>query len=366
MIQQDLIVLKFILRSAFAPIQRDITLYTLALAAISYQFLLYYKFESINLDLNLYRNSFISGLILTFLTSSFIMYIYLIVIREKRPLKVYLKYSLLPFKYWYETLNFLLLSISVSIVISVYTSVKYAIPDIIPFYLDPYLFEIDQFIFFGFSAWEITHSIFSTPFSTGMINFFYNIWFFIIWIFLISFMLCIKHSKIRKQVILSFLLCWIINGNIAALLFSSVGPCFYDLAYEGSSHYIELMNLLNKQNSSLIEQDSFFRVWSLTFQDVLWDSYTNRMSGIGKGISALPSMHVSITCLIAIAIYSLNKKWGAIAWLYALIIMVGSVHLGWHYAIDGIASLTLTYGIWYLVKSYVVKHDMRCQKVATE
>ncbi|WP_417504198.1 phosphatase PAP2 family protein [Marinomonas gallaica] len=347
--------MKFILRSALTPIQRDITLYALALTAVSYQFLLYYKFESINIELSLYRDSFIFGLISTFFLSSFFMYIYLIVKREKRPLKVYLNYSLLPFKYWNETLNFLFLSISVSIIFSVYTSVKYSIPEIIPFYLDPYLVELDQFIFWGFSAWEITHSIFSTPLATGVINFFYNIWFFIIWIFLISFMCCVKHNQIRKQVILSFLLCWIINGNIAALLFSSAGPCFYDLAYETSSPYTELMHLLKQQNTFLIEQDSLFRVWALTLQDVLWESYTNRTSGIGKGISALPSMHVSMTCLIAIAVYSLNKNWGIFVWLYALIIMIGSVHLGWHYAADGIVAVLLTSAIWYFVKRYTTK-----------
>ncbi|CUB02756.1 PAP2 superfamily [Marinomonas fungiae] len=349
--------MKFIIKSAFTPIQRDLMLYMIALTAVSYQLILYINFEKINLDLSLYRNSFIFGLISTFFLSSIFMYLYLIIKKERRPLKIYLGYSIIPIKHWNESLNFILLSVAVSIIFSVYTSVKYSIPDIVPFYLDPYLIEFDNFLFFGTPPWKITHYIFSTPIATGFINFLYNIWFFIIWIFLISFMCCVKHSQIRKQVILSFLLCWIINGNLAALLFSSAGPCFYSLAYGVEGPYTELMAILNQQNSFLLEQGSVFSVWALSLQDLLWQSYVNRVDGIGKGISALPSMHVSMTCLIAISIYSLNKKWGILAWIYALLIIIGSIHLAWHYAADGIVAILLTLTIWFSVKKLTTRKD---------
>ncbi|WP_425642608.1 phosphatase PAP2 family protein [Marinomonas gallaica] len=259
----------------------------------------------------------------------------------------------MPFKHWNESTNFIFLSIAISVVFSVYTSIKYAIPNIVPFYLDPYLVEIDKALSFGIHPWQVTHYIFSTPLTTGVINFFYNIWFFIIWIFLISFMCYVKNPKARKQAILSFLLCWIINGNIAALLLSSVGPCFYNEYYGGSDPYFELMQRLNYQNSVLINQSSFFEVWALALQDTLWESYSNRLSGLGMGISALPSMHVSTTSIIAMSIYSLNKRFGVIAWIYVLLIMIGSVHLGWHYAVDSYLALFLTSLIWFSVKKYI-------------
>ncbi|WP_191600827.1 phosphatase PAP2 family protein [Marinomonas algicola] len=57
-------------------------------------------------------------------------------------------------------------------------------------------------------------------------------------------------------------------------------------------------------------------------------------------------------------IYSLNKKLGYIAWAYALIIMVGSVHLAWHYALDGYFALILTTIIWFSVKTILKRFPL--------
>ena len=34
---------------------------------------------------------------------------------------------------------------------------------------------------------------------------------------------------------------------------------------------------------------------------------------------------------------------------YALVIWIGSIHLGWHYAVDGLVSIALTIVIWKLM-----------------
>ena len=38
--------------------------------------------------------------------------------------------------------------------------------------------------------------------------------------------------------------------------------------------------------------------------------------------------------------------WGLIG--YAIVLWIGTVHLGWHYAVDGEASALLIYPIWRL------------------
>ncbi|MBY7838592.1 phosphatase PAP2 family protein [Vibrio fluvialis] len=84
----------------------------------------------------------------------------------------------------------------------------------------------------------------------------------------------------------------------------------------------------------------------MNIQDVLWHQFEVRDQGIGSGISAMPSMHVSMAVLLALAVSALHRRWGYLAWGYALMIQIGSVHLAWHYAVDGYVSALLTVIIW--------------------
>jgi hypothetical protein len=52
--------------------------------------------------------------------------------------------------------------------------------------------------------------------------------------------------------------------------------------------------------------------------------------------------------LFALAAWKINNKLGVFFTAYALLIQIGSVLLGWHYAIDGYSAALLTLSIWYL------------------
>jgi hypothetical protein len=41
------------------------------------------------------------------------------------------------------------------------------------------------------------------------------------------------------------------------------------------------------------------------------------------------------------------------AWTFAALIFVGSIHLGWHYAVDGIMAGLMMAGIWYAAGRYL-------------
>jgi membrane-associated phospholipid phosphatase len=63
--------------------------------------------------------------------------------------------------------------------------------------------------------------------------------------------------------------------------------------------------------------------------------------------SAFPSMHVTMVTLLALAAWPIG---GALRWLYiayAAAILVGSVRLGWHYAVDGYVAATSTIALWF-------------------
>jgi membrane-associated phospholipid phosphatase len=103
-------------------------------------------------------------------------------------------------------------------------------------------------------------------------------------------------------------------------------------------------------------------------QEALWAAYARQASetgatvdaaavaapdGSGKemlnGISAMPSMHVAMAVLFALVGWKTNRGLGALLTIYAILIQIGSVHLGWHYAVDGYASAAAVSSLWLVV-----------------
>ena len=87
-------------------------------------------------------------------------------------------------------------------------------------------------------------------------------------------------------------------------------------------------------------------VMSLKIQDWLMQAHEARTLVVGAGISAMPSVHNGLAFLFALAAFRINRSLGWLFAAYAALIWIGSIHLGWHYAVDGIIGDALTYGIW--------------------
>jgi membrane-associated phospholipid phosphatase len=59
-------------------------------------------------------------------------------------------------------------------------------------------------------------------------------------------------------------------------------------------------------------------------------------------------MHVAVATLYALYWSGRSRAAGAAFWLFALVIYVGSIVLGWHYAVDGIGGFILALLLWKL------------------
>jgi hypothetical protein len=229
-----------------------------------------------------------------------------------------------------------------SFLFSVFTSFKSMIPEINPFYLDPFLADLDKAIHFGHQPWEILFPVLKIAALTTFLSFIYKTWFVAKFCVLYWQAFSLRRPLLREQFFLTYMLTWIVNGTIFAALFSSAGPCFYGAVAGLPDPYAPLIAFLH-------ESDKIMPVWDLFAQDYLWKVYKDESITLFSGISAMPSMHISLSFLFALVGWRVGRKTGIFFTVYLVLMMLGSVHLGWHYAVDGYFSIITTGIIWGLV-----------------
>ncbi len=71
-------------------------------------------------------------------------------------------------------------------------------------------------------------------------------------------------------------------------------------------------------------------------------------------VAAMPSLHAAYSMLFVIFIFKLYKtRWRWLAWIYPLLIWVGTVYMGEHYVIDAIAGIIYAF-VGYLAAPYIL------------
>jgi hypothetical protein len=225
---------------------------------------------------------------------------------------------------------------------STFGSFKRLIPYVNPFGWDETFMRWDQALHGGAAPWELLQPLLGSPLVTSGVNFFYNLWLFVMFFTFIWQMLTLKRQAVRMQFLLSFVSCWIVVGTIAASYLSSAGPCFFGRITGLADPYAPLMTYLHAAAEHV-------PVWSLNVQEMLWENYQSRGTMLGGGISAMPSMHVASSVLLALLGWRTGRWFGIAYTAFAAVIMIGSVHLGWHYAIDGYLGTVLAMAIWYAI-----------------
>ncbi len=228
---------------------------------------------------------------------------------------------------------------------STFTSMKQMIPGINAFQWDEAFAALDKTLHFGVDPWRILYAPFQWPFMetaysliTYIINLNYNLWLLAIFAVLYWQLFSKRQPRLRFQFFVAFILSWAINGTLLATILSSAGPCFLE-RLTGSDYYTPLM-------TRLLQAHEDFPIFAITTQNAIWQAASAHENMVGGGISAMPSIHVSAAFLFWLLARARQHKFQSLFGVFFFLILIGSVYLGWHYAVDGYLAIITTYGIW--------------------
>ncbi len=223
------------------------------------------------------------------------------------------------------------------VVLVSFAQLKRLIPIIQPFAWDESFIALDQAIHFGVNPWRIAHAIAGYSLVITFLTGAYNFWLFLMYFSLIFACFSTANRVARMQYLVAFVLTWAIGGNLFATIFSSAGPVYVERLGLGE-YFAPLLTIL--QTHAQVQP-----ITVVETQDLLWSFYIAPESL--SGISAFPSMHVASTTLMALYAAAYNRRFGQIMTGFAVVIMLGSVLLAWHYAVDGYAGALIALACWW-------------------
>lgn len=233
-----------------------------------------------------------------------------------------------------------------------FSLMKALIPLAQPFYLDTSLSAWDRALHFGYDPWTLLHPLFGYPVVTFAIDKIYALWFFVMYFAILLQIVATRDRVMRMRFLLASVLAWTLVGGVGATLLSSAGPCYFGAIAGMPDPFAALTSYLRDVDAhgiALFGQDRPLTLIAVRAQDLLWGYYQSGDFGFGHGISAAPSMHVASTWLVARMVQSYGRTAAILGWGFFATILLGSIHLGWHYALDGYIAILGAWIIWRAV-----------------
>lgn len=239
---------------------------------------------------------------------------------------------------WMELLRSLL---AIKLCLLIYTHLKQAIPLLNPVLYDDQFWALDRWIHLGLSPTQLTLDTLSSPFMSRSIDTLYVLWYAIKAPFLVYFLFFATRDR-RRHFLTCYVLLWMIGGGFAIWL-PSLGPIYTNP---------ELFTQVDMPLANVIQG----KLWT-HYEQLLANPEQYRFA-IYDGVAAFPSLHVGIVVLFTVAIFQFRPLFWAMV-SYSVIIQIGSVLLGWHYAVDGYFLAVLAVLIFMGVRPLLLQASKR-------
>ena len=218
---------------------------------------------------------------------------------------------------------------------------KMSMPYILPYWADPMFARFDQILHFGTDPWRLIEPL-RAPLGTELMDYVYlKLW---AWPAVVGPLMLVIFDRDPERVsryLMLFLFTWIFLGNVLALAFLSVGPVYHDRLLEADT-FAALNAVLNspEERASLM---GIVREW-------LWVVKNPDYQGVSSGISAFPSVHVGVATLSCFYLCERSRYLAPLGILFLVLILLGSVLSGLHYAVDGYASFLVVSLAWFFTR----------------
>lgn len=234
----------------------------------------------------------------------------------------------------------LLLFLAIGLFTGAFTSMKTLQTDLTPFWADVALARIDAGLHFGVDPWRFIQPLLGYQGVTRVIqNLYLNGWVMMLVTFTAMAAFWPRLAHLRTRFFVTYIATWILLGNVLATALMSGGPVYFgeltgdDARFAEQLRYLSFTEGLNNS--------------SVDLQHMLWRLHDEGRLELGSGISAFPSLHVAMATLFAILAFHIDRRLGWAVATFAVLIQLGSVHLAWHYAIDGYFSAVFVIALWF-------------------
>lgn len=212
----------------------------------------------------------------------------------------------------------------------------------------PVFASIDRKLFLDHEPWRVVHSVFSSPWATYGFDLAYHAWFLPMSLAMIACAWSMPGQfQLKAQYLFTYIGIWTIIGGVFAYLLPAGGPAFF-AAFAHGDRFLPLLARLASDEAVIRHALPGARLASLEYQHGLLAIYGSEHLAMGGGISAMPSVHNALAVLFALAARRVNRRLGWFMAGYAVLIWLGSIDLGWHFAVDGVVAAGMTIYLWLI------------------
>ncbi len=227
-----------------------------------------------------------------------------------------------------------LATVSLLFLMTAFTTLKTAMPSVMPYWADPLLIEVDRALHFGTDPWRLFHA--AVPrFDAAVADVIY-LW---VWVgVVVAFPILLATTERDRDRLNCYLIlyavAWAGPGNVVALPLLSSGPIYVGPLY-GDTSFDALHAALEAAG---IPETRFG-----TIQQLLLVHHTEGTLTFGAGISAFPSVHVAVSTVVTLYLHDRFRHpvTTTLGIGFLGVILFLSVWLGGHYAVDGYTSITV-------------------------